>query len=94
MLRENRSDEERTSPSNGENQQQLQAIASTLDRNLGTLAGGERSHHCATLFPQTDVYIYIYIYLSGFVKTWLTKFQVHFNYLKSKWNGKQLKVTS
>ena len=63
MLRENRSDEERTSPSNGENQQQLQAIASTLDRNLGTLVGGERSHHCATLFPQTDVYIYIYICL-------------------------------
>ena len=35
-----------------------------------------------------------YIYLSGFVKTWLKKFQVHFNYLTSKWNGKQLKVTS
>ena len=31
------------------------------------------------------------IYLSGFVKTWLKK--VHFNYLTSKWNGKQLKVT-
>ena len=34
------------------------------------------------------------IYLSGFVKTWLKKFQVLFNYLTSKWNGKQLKVTS
>ena len=33
-------------------------------------------------------------YLTGFVKTWLEKFQVHFNYLTSKWNGKQLKVTS
>ena len=32
--------------------------------------------------------------LSGFVKTWLKKFQVHLNYLTSKWNGKQLKVTS
>ena len=41
------------------NQQQLKAMASTLDRNLGTMVGGERSHHCATLFPQTDVYIYI-----------------------------------
>ena len=55
---------------------------------------------------KTKVYIYLYIYLyenlfeneciylSGFVKTWLKKFQVHFNYLTSKWNGKQLKVTS
>ena len=25
---------------------------------------------------------------SGFVKTWLKKFQVRFNYLTSKWNGK------
>ena len=33
------------------------------------------------------------IYLSGFVKTWLKKFQVHFNYLTSKWNRKQWKVT-
>ena len=37
--------------------------------------------------------INIYIYLSGFVKTWLNKFQVHFNYLTSQRNGKQLKVT-
>ena len=29
------------------------------------------------------------IYLSGFVQTWLKKFQAHFNYLTSKWNGKQ-----
>ena len=28
------------------------------------------------------------------VKTWLKKFQVHFNYSTSKWNGKQFKVTS
>ena len=34
------------------------------------------------------------IYLSGFVKTWLKKFQVDFNYLTSKWNRKQFKVTS
>ena len=36
---------------------------------------------------------HIYKYLCTFVKTWL-KFQVHFNYLTSKWNGKQLKVAS
>ena len=29
------------------------------------------------------------IYLSGFVQTWLKKFQVYFNYLTSYWNGKQ-----
>ena len=34
------------------------------------------------------------IYLTGFVKTLLKKFQVHFNYLTSRWNGKKLKVTS
>ena len=34
------------------------------------------------------------IYLTGFAKTWLKKFQVHFNNLTSNWNGKQLKVTS
>ena len=39
-------------------------------------------------FANPDRYIYIYIYLSGFVKTWLKKFQVHFNYLTSKCNGK------
>ena len=26
------------------------------------------------------MYMYMYIYLSGFVKTWLKEFQVHFNY--------------
>ena len=39
-------------------------------------------------------YYYYYYYLTGFAKTWLKKFQVHFNKLTSKWNGKQLKVTS
>ena len=34
------------------------------------------------------------MYLTGFAKTWLKKFQVHFNNLTSNWNGKQLKVTS
>ena len=34
------------------------------------------------------------IYLTGFAETWLKKFQVHFNNLTSKWNGKQLRVTS
>ena len=34
------------------------------------------------------------IYLTGFAKTWLKKFQVHFNNLTSNWKGKQLKVTS
>ena len=33
------------------------------------------------------------IYMSGFAKTWLKKFQVHFNNLTSKLIGKQLKVT-
>ena len=28
------------------------------------------------------------IYLTGFAKTWLKKFQVHFNNLTSNWNGK------
>ena len=28
--------------------------------------------------------IYIYIYLTGFAKTWLKKFQLHFNNLTSK----------
>ena len=27
---------------------------------------------------------YIYIYLTGFAKTWLKKFQLHFNNLTSK----------
>ena len=39
-------------------------------------------------------YYYYYYYLTGFAKTWLKKFQVHSNKLTSKWNGKQLKVTS
>ena len=34
------------------------------------------------------------MYLTGFAKTWLKKFQVHFNNLTSNWNGKQVKVTS
>ena len=38
--------------------------------------------------------IYTTIYLSGFLKTWLKKFQVDFNYLTSVWNRKQFKVTS
>ena len=37
---------------------------------------------------------YYYYYLTGFAKTWVKKFQVHSNKLTSKWNGKQLKVTS
>ena len=36
----------------------------------------------------------IYYYLTGFAKTWLKKFQVHSDKLTSKWNRKQLKVTS
>ena len=43
----------------------------------------DRSCHMHLL----NMYFY-YIYLSGFVKTWIKKFQVHFNYLTSKWNGK------
>ena len=42
----------------------------------------------------TEDDIHTYIHLSGFVKTWLKKFQVHLNHLTCKWNGKQLKVTS
>ena len=36
--------------------------------------------------PKYDIYIYLSIYLSGFAKTWLNKFQVHIvtNYLISK----------
>ena len=37
---------------------------------------------------------YISLYLCGFAKPWLKKFQVHFNNLTSKSNGKQLKVIS
>ena len=38
-------------------------------------------------------YFFANVYLTGFFKTWLKKFKVHFNFLTSKWNGKQLKVT-
>ena len=43
----------------------------------------------------TEGYFSRAIYLTGFVKMWLKKFQVHFNNLISacKWNGKRLKVT-
>ena len=34
------------------------------------------------------------MYLTEFAKTWLKKFQVHFNDLTRKSNGKQGKVTS
>ena len=37
--------------------------------------------------------IILFIYLSGFAKTWLKKFQLHFNNLTFKLNGKQLKLT-
>ena len=33
--------------------------------------------------------IYKHIYLTGFAKMWLKKFQVHFKHLTSKLNGKQ-----
>ena len=36
----------------------------------------------------------LYIYVTEFAKTWLKKFQVHFNDLTSKSNGKHWKVTS
>ena len=54
---------------------------------------------CCGMFrdvPECSVFLVLstLIYYTGFVKTWLKKFQVHFNYLKSKWNGKQLKVIS
>ena len=38
--------------------------------------------------------IYIYIYLSGFGKSYLQKFQVRFNNLTLEVNKKQLKVAS
>ena len=33
---------------------------------------------------------YIFIYLTGFAKTWVKNFKEHFNNLTSKWNGMSL----
>ena len=33
--------------------------------------------------------VFLKVYLTEFAKTWLQKFQVHFNNLTSEWNGKQ-----
>ena len=54
------------------------------------IEGTRRPQSVPTILTETvvQVYVSIYIYLSGFVKAWLKKFQMHFNYLTSKWNGK------
>ena len=48
---------------------------------------------CVWISPTPVIYI-IYIYLSGFDKRYLQKFQVRFNNLTLEVNKKQLKVAS
>ena len=60
-------------------------------------------HHCMTMHRHLSSLPcgyydiskkHIDVYLTKFAKTWLKKFQAHFNNLTSKSNGKQWKVTS
>ena len=47
---------------------------------------GKECAHCRPSHQKTC----IFIYLTGFAKTWLKNFQEHFDNLTSKWNGKSL----
>ena len=53
-----------------------------------------KNEKVSILFWKKKKKIYIYIYLSGFDKRYLQKFQVRFNNLTLEVNKKQLKVAS
>ena len=74
----------------GEEKKTMVALLVLIMATLDNYFSAERNCWTQNVYlAVTFSKIRLAIYMSGFAKTWLKKFQVHFNNLTSKLNGKQ-----